>query len=230
MTGAVVIYFILIPKEALPRRLAVLSTYILLLLAVLVQVVFLPRLMTVGFAVVISDFVIYFVYETPPFKQLQERIVELEEAARHAEEAREKAIEEDREMNTFLANMSHEIRTPLTAILGYDEVILMDAQEQDVQDYALDISNAGNSLLHIVNDILDFSRIESGEITLSGAEYLLTDVLDNIENMIRKKAGDKGLEYRRSIDPKTPNELYGDSVRVGQILINLLNNAVKCRV
>lgn len=227
LTAVVVLYFILIPKELLSRRLAVLSTYFLLLVAVLVQVVFVPNLMAVGFAVVVSDFIIYFVYETPPFKQLQEKIVELEEAAQHAEEAKLKAQEEDRGMNEFLANMSHEIRTPLTAILGYNEVILMDAQEEDVQDYALDIANAGNSLLHIVNDILDFSRIESGEIALAGAEYLLTDVLDNIENMIRKKAGDKGLEYRRQIDPKTPNELYGDSVRVGQILINLLNNAVK---
>ncbi|MBR5970516.1 MAG: response regulator [Lachnospiraceae bacterium] len=227
LTAVVVIYFILIPKELPSRRFAVLSTYVLLLVAVLIQVVFAPQLTAVGFAVVVSDFIIYFIYETPPFKQLQEKIVQLEEAAQLAEEAKAKAMEEDRGMNDFLANMSHEIRTPLTAILGYNEVILMDAQEEDVQDYAMDIANAGNSLLHIVNDILDFSRIESGEITLAGTEYLLTDVLDNIENMIRKKAGDKGLEYRRQIDEKTPNELFGDSVRVGQILINLLNNAVK---
>ena len=195
--------------------------------AVLIRRLWFPWLLMTGFSVMFSDYLIYLFFETPPYRQLALRMQELSAATARAEEAREEALKEDRATNEFLANMSHEIRTPLTAILGYDEIVLRDAAEEDVREYASDIRAAGQTLLYIINDILDFSKIESGETTLSDAPYHLSQVLDNIDNMIRKKAQDKGLEYRRVIDLNLPDHLSGDDVRVNQILLNLLNNAVK---
>ena len=194
---------------------------------VLCQALVWPHIPTAVFCASVGMFLLYFSLETPPFVELRARLKELEEAGIRAEEEKQKAILEDCGMNEFLANMSHEIRTPLTAILGYDEVILNHAKEEDVREYALDIRNAGNTLLYIVGDILDFSKIESGELSLSIGEYYLHDVLDNLDNMIRKKARDKGLEYRTVIDDEIPDLLLGDGIRVNQILLNLLNNAVK---
>ena len=194
---------------------------------ILIQVLFASRVLTALFGASVASFLLYFALETPPFIELKNRLREVEEAGARAEAEKERALTEDRGMNEFLANMSHEIRTPLTAILGYNEVILNHADEGDVREYAQDIRNAGNTLLYIVGDILDFSKIESGDLQLSVGNYRLHDVLDNLGNMIRKKARDKGLEYRTDIDETCPDELTGDGIRVNQILLNLLNNAVK---
>ena len=188
---------------------------------------FLPYIPAETFGASVAMVFLYFSLETPPYVELRSRIRELEQATVRAEEEKQRALLADRGMNDFLANMSHEIRTPLTAILGYNEVILNNAEEEDVKEYAEDIRNAGNTLLYIVGDILDFSKIESGELALSIGEYRLHDVLENLDNMIRKKARDKGLEYRTDIDPAIPDCLLGDGIRVSQILLNLLNNAVK---
>lgn len=222
-----VLYFLIVQKESASHRISVLSAVLLPLIAAFIQLQITPQLMMIGFFVVLSDFLIYFSLETPAFKQLNVRMQELEEAGKEAEEAKRRALDEDEAMNDFLSNMSHEIRTPLTAILGYDEVIIKDAPEEDVRAYAEDIRAAGNTLLYIVNDILDFSKMASGNMTLSVGAYHLSEVLDNIGNIIRKRANDKGLEYRTRIDDTIPDMLYGDGVRVNQIMINLLNNAVK---
>lgn len=194
---------------------------------ILIQVLFASQVLTALFGASVASFLLYFALETPPFIELKNRLREVEEAGARAEAEKERALTEDRGMNEFLANMSHEIRTPLTAILGYNEVILNHADEEDVREYAQDIRSAGNTLLYIVGDILDFSKIESGDLKLSVGNYRLHDVLDNLGNMIRKKARDKGLEYRTDIDDACPDELTGDGIRVNQILLNLLNNAVK---
>ena len=127
----------------------------------------------------------------------------------------------------FLANMSHEIRTPINAVLGMNAMILRESNEPNIRDYALDIQGASQSLLSLINDILDFSKIESGKMELIEAEYDVSSVINDISNMIRIKAEDKNLKLNINIDKKLPSRLFGDEVRIRQVLINLLNNAVK---
>lgn len=127
----------------------------------------------------------------------------------------------------FLANMSHEIRTPINAVIGMDEMILRESREENVREYAMDIMNAGQNLLSLINDILDFSKIESGKMELVPVEYDLSSVLHDVLNMITVKARDKGLKVEADIDNSLPSKLWGDDVRIRQILLNLMNNAVK---
>ncbi len=127
----------------------------------------------------------------------------------------------------FLSNMSHEIRTPINAILGMDEIILRESNESNVIDYAGRIQNAGNTLLSLVNDILDFSKIESGKMELVCEEYSLESMLDDVYNLISLRTEDKGLNLSFDISKDIPSRLYGDELRIKQILINVLTNAVK---
>lgn len=127
----------------------------------------------------------------------------------------------------FLANMSHEIRTPINTVLGFDTMILRECRDETIVQYATDIKNAGQSLLALVNDILDFSKIESGKMELVENEYDFSSLLHDVIAMITMKATNKGLKLNTSIDENLPFMLFGDEVRIKQILVNLLNNAVK---
>ena len=128
----------------------------------------------------------------------------------------------------FLANMSHEIRTPINSILGLNELILRDqeATEEIIRD-ASGIQGSGKMLLSLINDILDFSKIEAGSMDIVPVDYRIGDMLSEIVNMMWLRARDKGLDFEVSIDPEVPAVLYGDEVRIKQMLINLINNAVK---
>jgi len=127
----------------------------------------------------------------------------------------------------FLANMSHEIRTPINAILGFNEMILRDPKSEDIVYYAHDIKAASTTLLNIINDILDFSKIESGKMEIIPVEYDISKLLRELINMITIRAEEKGLELRVDIDASTPRILFGDEVRIKQIILNILTNAVK---
>ena len=127
----------------------------------------------------------------------------------------------------FLANMSHEIRTPINAILGMNEMILRESKNENVVTYAKDIESAGKSLLSLINDVLDFSKIEAGSMDLVETEYDLSSLINDVNNMITMRAEQKQLEFRLSVDETLPERLYGDEVRIRQIMLNLLNNAVK---
>ncbi len=129
--------------------------------------------------------------------------------------------------SAFLSHMSHEIRTPINAILGMDEMILQDSREDDTLEYAESIRSAGNNLLGIVNDILDFSKIEAGKMNIVPAEYELASVINDMYNIVRLRAGDKGLAVKIDIDPMIPSVLFGDEMRIKQVITNLLTNAVK---
>ena len=129
--------------------------------------------------------------------------------------------------STFLANMSHEIRTPINAVLGMDEMILRECDDKQILEYANDIDSAGHQLLSLVNDILDFSKIESGKMELHPVEYELFSVMNDCNNMISMRAKRKELEFRIVNNPDIPAFLYGDEVRIRQIIMNLLTNAVK---
>ena len=145
-----------------------------------------------------------------------------------AQKAAKQAEDLTKSQNRFFSSMSHEIRTPINSILGLNELILRDqsASDEIVRD-AVGIQGSGKMLLALINDILDFSKIEAGSMDIVPVDYNIGDMLSEIVNMIWVKANDKGLKLNVSIDPKVPALLYGDEVRVKQIILNLLNNAVK---
>ena len=172
-------------------------------------------------------YVFFFLLETPAYGEVEKTLTKLRKAKAMAEEAKVAAVKANEAKGEFLANMSHEIRTPLTTILGMDEVIIKKYEEGPIYEYARDIHSAGNTLLHIINDILDFSKIESGQLELTSKNYKLGRVLRDVDNMIRMRAQQKGLEYITQIDQTLPNDLFGDHTRVHQIMVNILNNAVK---
>ncbi len=127
----------------------------------------------------------------------------------------------------FLANMSHEIRTPMNAIIGMAHLAQKTTLTEKQRSYLDTIGSAANSLLTIINDILDFSKIEAGKLFLENAEFLLDKVIANLLDMLKVKAEQKKIQLNVNISPDTPRYLIGDSLRLGQILINLVNNAVK---
>ena len=146
------------------------------------------------------------------------KVLELEKDAANAS---------NKAKSDFLANMSHEIRTPMNAIIGMDEMILRTSPSDPVRKYALNIQSAGKTLLSIINDILDFSKIESGKMDLVPVEYSVASVMNDIVNMTMNKAHDKGLKYNISVSHDIPSVLKGDEIRVRQVLLNLINNAIK---
>ncbi len=153
-----------------------------------------------------------------------------EKKARQSEELRVAKIaaeDANRAKSDFLANMSHEIRTPINAVIGMNEMILREANQQDIKEYARVVDNASHNLLSIINDILDFSKIESGKMEICEHDYNFTEVLQYVTNMVRFKAVEKKLVFLTEIDEKLPDNLYGDDVRLRQVILNLLSNAVK---
>lgn len=143
----------------------------------------------------------------------------------------EGAVEEAKAANSaksqFLANMSHEIRTPINAVLGLNSIILRDTKEESIREYAADVENSGKSLLALINDILDFSKIEAGKMDIVPVEYNLASLIIDCQNMTYGRFRDKGLDFELECDEAMPSVLLGDEVRIRQIIINLLTNAVK---
>ncbi len=145
---------------------------------------------------------------------------EMEKAAQEIEHAA--SMKDD-----FLANMSHEIRTPMNAVIGLAEMALREELPQTARDYILQIKASGRSLLNIINDILDYSKIESGKMDIVRTEYEPLSSFNDVANIIMTRINDKDVEFLLEINPKFPCKLYGDVQRFRQILINLANNAIK---
>ncbi|WP_026524858.1 ATP-binding response regulator [Butyrivibrio sp. MB2005] len=135
-------------------------------------------------------------------------------------------LEAERKMEYF-ASVAHEIRTPINAIMGYDELILREYNDPALRQYASSIRSAANTLLSIINDSLDYSRIQAGKMRLFPAEYDLGAVIEELAEMIRPRAASKGLELKNYVNEQTPRFLYGDCDRLKQCIMNLLTNAVK---
>ncbi|MBR2179262.1 MAG: response regulator [Selenomonadaceae bacterium] len=147
--------------------------------------------------------------------------------AKHLEKEKSLADSANKAKSDFLSNMSHEIRTPINAIMGMDEMILRESKEPSTLEYAQNLQNAARSLLSLINDILDFSKIEAGKMEIIPVEYHIGSVLNDLVNMIRKRAENKGLELIIEADKTLPSVLFGDEIRIKQIVTNLLTNAVK---
>lgn len=188
---------------------------------------------------VISLFLVAFAAAIIYVVRFSEKVAENNELSK----ARQIAEHSNEAKSEFLANMSHEIRTPINAVLGMNEIILRESRQArdrlpepreavqgvfaDICNYAVNIQSAGNNLLSIINDILDFSKIEAGKLEIAEGQYRLSSVLNDVSNMIAFKARDKGLDFRVHVEDTLPDCLYGDEVRVRQIVTNVLNNAVK---
>ncbi|MBO6133511.1 MAG: response regulator [Lachnospiraceae bacterium] len=158
---------------------------------------------------------------------VQMRAYELEAQVQMAESARQDAIIANEAKGRFLANMSHEIRTPINAVLGMDEMILRESNEKAIKGYATDIRHAGQTLLSLINDILDFSKIESGKLEIIPVTYDFSNMINDLVNMVSTRARAKDLKIETDIAEDLPLKLYGDDVRIRQVLTNILTNAVK---
>lgn len=160
-------------------------------------------------------------------KVVEQQNTQLALAKKDADAARQEALAANDAKGKFLANMSHEIRTPINAVLGMDEMILRETKEQQTKEYAMDIYTAGQTLLSLINDILDFSKIESGKMEIVSVEYDISSMIHDLANMTSQRANNKNISFEVEVDPQIPSRLYGDDVRIRQVLTNILTNAVK---
>ena len=158
----------------------------------------------------------YFTIENPDVKMIEQ-----------LEIAKEQADKANNAKSDFLSNMSHEIRTPLNAIVGFSENLKDQNIPADAKENVNDIIMASNNLLDIVNGILDISKIEANKLEIIDKEYDIKSVLDELIALTKARIGDKGLDFRVNIDPGLPRILYGDNVRIKQVILNILTNAVK---
>lgn len=207
---------------------------VMLLIGTALQVIWFPHVLLNLFFASVAVLIITFALETPDYfklnlamEQLKKTAEELDIAMKDAEDARNEAIEANKAKSDFLASMSHEIRTPINGVLGMNSMILKEAKDSSIIEYARNIDSAGNGLLSLINDILDFSKIESGKMEIIPVEYKLSNVLSDAYNMVFMRAQGKGLDLVFENNPTIPNMLYGDEARVRQIIVNLLTNGIK---
>ncbi|MCR5090822.1 MAG: response regulator [Oscillospiraceae bacterium] len=211
----------LLHRKELDSKPLFLNTFYVIIpvIAGIIQIFF-PYVLLTFFAGAVASLFMIFSLETADYQNLQRAMTALEQA-------RTEAMEANRAKSEFLARMSHEIRTPINGILGMNTMILKENRDPEIADYASAIDSAGNGLLSLINDILDLSKVESGKMELVEVDYRLSTLINDCYHMVASQAKEKGLSLSVEIEPELPSCLHGDEVRIRQILVNLLNNAVK---
>ena len=179
-----------------------------------IAVFLLALTLSISVSVIINEIIIGIIVSVVRKQDSLETALQISEAGSEAKSA-------------FLSSMSHEIRTPINAVLGMDEMIIRDTKEEQTYEYAENIRVAGNTLLELVNDVLDFSKIEAGKMDIIPVEYDPASMIHDLVTMISLRAEKKGLELRTDIAADIPSTLYGDEIRIKQIITNILTNAVK---
>ncbi len=154
-------------------------------------------------------------------------IIWQEDSNRKLVEAVNSAVAAEKAKSRFLAQMSHEIRTPINTVLGMNEMIMRESSDTAIREYAGNIRSAGKNLLGLINSILDFSKIEEGKMEIIPVRYDTAMLIGNMINSVSKRAKDKGLDFDAHVDGDLPSALFGDDMRVTQVAVNLLTNAVK---
>ena len=201
-------------------RKAIFIVIIVVVAGIFIQPVLNSQVTVTGVFISLGLFILYLTVETEDYQLLVEANEILEEAKKEAQRANE-------EKSEFLANMSHEIRTPLNAYLGLNEMILRESNDEKTLAYARDMKSAGNALLSVVNDVLDISKIETGNLEIVNKPYHFADMVGDIDIIISSRANNKGLKFILDIAEDLPEYLVGDATRLQQVIINVLNNSVK---
>ena len=197
------------------KRQAITLALVIQLLAFLYQAVY-PLALISGMGIMLVNLSFYLTMENPDIFLVQQ-----------VQKEKHKADEANAAKSIFLSNMSHEIRTPMNAIVGMTEILLRTDLLEEQKEYLSNIKSSGNALVSIINDILDISKIEAGKLELVEDTYEIQPLLRDIHMMIENRIGDKPVKLLYEIDEQLPNKMYGDALRIRQIMINLLNNAVK---
>ena len=179
------------------------------------------------FAISLAEVIILLALETPNFKELEDTMQQLEKRTKQLEQAKSEAEKANESKSVFLASMSHEIRTPINGVLGMNSMILNESNDEVILEYAKNIDSASKGLLAIINNILDFSKIESGKMEIAPKNYKFSDIMRDCYNITAVKAKEKQLELRFVNNAHMPDCLYGDENRIRQIVVNILNNALK---
>ncbi|MCR5640176.1 MAG: response regulator [Lachnospiraceae bacterium] len=178
------------------------------------------RLYVLIVSILFVTFLVWMIAQIRSLSTIEQQYEEIREAKDEAEVA-------NKAKSNFLASMSHEIRTPINAVLGMDEMILRESKDSSILEYATDIYSAGQTLLALINEILDSSKLESGKMELVPVEYELGAMIHNLHNLIIQRASVADLSLIVEVDRSLPRKLKGDDVRVRQIITNMLTNAVK---
>ncbi len=191
-------------------------TSLVSMVTVVVMQGIIEQLLITGIAVTLINVALFYTVESPDTVLIEKLAFETK-----------RANEANKAKSSFLTRMSHELRTPINAILGLDEMILREAGEKNIRDYASDIQLTGRTLLSLINEILDYAKVDAGKAEIIPVQYEVRSLIDDLSNMTLDKIFSKPVDFNLEIDKKIPSILYGDEIRIRQVISNLLSNAVK---